>query len=151
MGQFWIITIHYCLRGWRGIKQKKSHWGGVHIRKIEPARVLYRDDSLILYHVYMMMGHFIFRLFEGTLLVDKIHVQFKITNITHAPSLPVHLQTDITPKQVVICVVVSRLHDTGAKFCTGVKFSLWYNNHGELTPRWLSPEWHFMLLSCKQI
>ena len=29
---------------------------------------------------------------------------------------------------------VSRLHDTVAKFRTGVKFSLQYNNWGELTP-----------------
>ena len=35
----------------------------------------------------MMMDHFISRLFQGTLHVDKIHVQFKIANITNA--LPV--------------------------------------------------------------
>ena len=35
-----------------------------------------------------------------------------------------------TPK----CVAVSRLHDTVARFRTGVKFSPRYNNRGELTP-----------------
>ena len=31
----------------------------------------------------MMVGHFISRLFEGTLHVDKIHMRFKIAGITH--------------------------------------------------------------------
>jgi len=99
------------------------------MRKLAPAQVSYQDNFLILYCVYMMMGHFISCLFEGTLHVDKIHVQFKITNITYALSVPVHLQTDFAPKWVVI----SRLHDTSVKFHTSVKFSLWYNNRGELT------------------
>ena len=70
--------------------------------------------------VYMMMGHFVSRLFEGTLHVGKIHVRFKIANITHALPVPVHWQTDFTPKRVV----VSRLRDIIARFRTGVKFSL---------------------------
>ena len=37
---------------------------------------------------------------------------------------------DFTPKRVV----VSRLHDTAARFHTGVKFSPRYENRGELTP-----------------
>ena len=40
--------------------------------------------------VYMMMGHFVSRLVEGTLHVDKIHVRFRIANITHALPVPVH-------------------------------------------------------------
>ena len=40
--------------------------------------------------------------------------------------------------------------DTVARFRTGVKFSPRYNNQGELTPGWLSPAWHFVLVSCKQ-
>ena len=93
-----------------------------------------------------MMGHFMYRLFEGTLHVDKIHVQFKIANITHALPVPVHLKTDFTLKQVV----VSRLHDTGAKFLTKVKFSLRYNNRGVLTPGWLAPAWHLVVVLCKK-
>ena len=42
----------------------------------------------------------------------------------------VPLQTDFTPKRVV----VSRLHDTVARFRAGVEFSPRYNNRGELTP-----------------
>ena len=42
--------------------------------KIALARVSYQDDVLILYYVYMMKGHFISRLLECTLHVDKIHV-----------------------------------------------------------------------------
>ena len=40
--------------------------------------------------VYMMMGHFVSRLVEGTLHVDKIHVRFRIANNTHALPVPVH-------------------------------------------------------------
>ena len=35
------------------------------------------------YRVYMMTGSFHISLFEGTLHFDKIHVRFKIANITH--------------------------------------------------------------------
>ena len=66
-----------------------------------------------------MTGLFHIPLFEGTLHVDKIHVGLKIANITHALPVSVYQQTDFTPKSVV----VSRLHDTAARFRTGVKFS----------------------------
>ena len=101
----------------------------------------------ILYRVYIMTGSFHISLFEGTLHVDKIHVRFKIANITHALPVPVYRQTDFTPKRVV----VSRLHDTVARFRTGVKFSPRYKNRGELTPGWLAPAWHFVVVSCKQM
>ena len=78
----------------------------------------------------MMTGSFHISLFEGTLHVDKIHVRFKIANITHALRVPVYQQTDLTLKRVV----VSRFHDTAARFHTGVKFSPRYKNRGELTP-----------------
>ena len=81
------------------------------MRKLALAPVSYRDGFLILYRVYMMMGHFISRLFVDTLHVDKIHVRLKIAKIAHALPVPVHQQTDFTPKRVV----VSRLHDTVAK------------------------------------
>ena len=44
------------------------------MRKLAPARVPYRDDFLISYHVYMMNKSFHISSFEGTLHVDKIHV-----------------------------------------------------------------------------
>ena len=44
------------------------------MRKLAPARVSYRHDSLISYRVYMMTGLFHISLFEGTLHVDKMHV-----------------------------------------------------------------------------
>ena len=94
-----------------------------------------------------MMGHSISRSFEGTLHVDKIHERFKIANITHALPVPVHWQTDFTPKRVV----VSCLHDTVARFRTGVKFSLRYNNRGELTLGWLDSAWNFVVVSWKQM
>ena len=104
--------------------------GGVYMRKLAPARVSHWDDFLISYRVYMMTGSFHILLFNGTFHVDKIHVWFKIANITHALPVPVYRQTDFTPKWVV----VSRLHDTVARFRTGVKFSPRYENRGELTP-----------------
>ena len=84
------------------------------MRKLTPVRVSYRDDFLILYCVYMMTGSFHISLFEGTLHVDKIHVRFKIANITHALPAPVYRQTDLTLKRVVI----SHFHDTAARFHT---------------------------------
>ena len=100
------------------------------MRKLVPARVSYRDDLFISHRFYIITGSFHISLFEGTLHVDKIHVRFKIANITHALPVPIYRQTDFTPKRVV----VSRLNDTVARFRTGVKFSPRYNNRGELTP-----------------
>ena len=76
------------------------------MRKLAPARVSYQDDVLISYCVKMMMGDFISQRFEGTLHVDKIHLQFKIASITHALPFLAHLKTDFTPKRVK----VSRLY-----------------------------------------
>ena len=78
------------------------------MRKLAPARVSHWDDFLISYRVYMMTGSFHILLFNGTFYVDKIHVWFKIANIAHALPVPVYRQTD--------WVVVSRLHDTVARF-----------------------------------
>ena len=47
------------------------------MRKLAPARVSYRDD--------FMTRSFHISLFEGTLHVDKIHVRFKLANITGRP------------------------------------------------------------------
>ena len=77
-----------------------------------------------------MIGSFHISLFKGTPHVDKIHVRFKIANITHALPVPVYWQTDFTPKHVVIL----RLHDTVARFRTAVKFLPRYNDRGELMP-----------------
>ena len=63
------------------------------MRKLAPARVSYRHDFLISYRVYMMTGLFHISLFEGALHVDKMHVSFKIANITHALPVPVYRQT----------------------------------------------------------
>ena len=121
--------------------------GGVYKRKLAPARVSYQDDFLISHHIYMMTLPFHISLFEGTLHVDKIHVWFKVANITHALPVPVYRQTDLTPKRVT---TVSCKRET-TWFCTGVKFSPRYKNRRELTPGWLAPARHFVVVSCKQI
>ena len=125
------ILFAWCL--WKFSSRENK--GGVYMRKLAPAPVSLPDDFLISYRVYLMMGHFIPRLFEGTLPVDKIHVRFKIAKITYALPVPVYRQIDFTPKWVV----VSRLHDTVAKFRTGVKFSPKNNSRGELTLGCLAP------------
>ena len=109
--------------------------GGVYMRRLAPARVSHWDDFLIPCRVYMMTESFHIFLFNGTFHVDKTHVWFKIANITHALPVPVYPQTDFTPKWVV----VSRLHETIARYRTGVKFSPRCENRGELTPGWLMP------------
>ena len=93
-----------------------------------------------------MTGSFHISLFTGTLHVDKIRVRFKIASITHALPIPDYRKTDFTPKRVV----VSRLHDTVARFRTRVKFAPRYKNRGELTPGLLAPTWHFVMTSSKR-
>ena len=70
------------------------------MRKLAPARVSNRDDFFLSYRVNIMTASFHNSLFEGTFHVDKIHVRFKIANITHALPVPVYRQTDFTPKLV---------------------------------------------------
>ena len=72
------------------------------MRKLAPVRVSHWDDFLTSYCVYMMTGSFYILLFNGKFHVDKIHVWFKIANITHALPVPVYRQTDFTPKWVVV-------------------------------------------------
>ena len=78
---------------------------------------------------------FWFYMMTGSFHVDEIHVWFKIANITHALSIPVYRQTNFTLKWVVVL----RLHDTTASFCTGVKFLPRYKSRSELMPGWLAP------------
>ena len=97
------------------------------MRKLAPVGVSYWDDFLISYSVYMMTGSFHILLFKGTFQADKIHVWFKIANITYVLPIPVYRQTDFTPKWVVLL----RLHDTVARFRTEVNFLPRYKNRGD--------------------
>ena len=47
-----------------------KHWG-VHMRKLAPARVSYRDDFLISYRVYIMTESFHISLFEGARVIQN--------------------------------------------------------------------------------
>ena len=107
---------------------------GVLHEKTRTGASFIRGYFLISYRIYMMTGSFHILLFIGTFHVDKIHVWFKIASITHALSIPVYRQTNFTPQGVVILC----LHDTVARFHTGVKFSPWHENQGELTLGWLA-------------
>ena len=116
---------------------------GVYMRKLAPVRVSYRDDFLISHRVYIMTGSFHISLFEGTLQDDSKSQHYACATRSSLPGDRFHTET----KRVVF----SRLHDTVARFRTGVTFSPRYNNRGELTPGWLAPAWHFVVVSCKQI
>ena len=72
------------------------------MRKLAPVRVSYLDDFF--YFVSRLHYDWVIHisLFESTLHVDKIHIRFKIANITHALPVPVNRQTDFTPKRVVV-------------------------------------------------
>ena len=72
------------------------------MRKLAPAQVSSQDDLFILYHIFMRMGHFKSRLFERTLHIDKIPLQFKDANMMRVLPVSVHLQTDFTLKGVVV-------------------------------------------------
>ena len=85
--------------------------------KLAPARVSYRDDFVISYHIYMMTGN--------ASVFSSTHVQ----RVEADEAILDCLQTDFTPKRVV----VSCLHDTVAKSRTGVTFSPRCENQGELT------------------
>ena len=66
------------------------------MRKLAPAQVSYWDDFFISYYICIMTGSFRILLFEGTLHVDKIHVRFRIVNITHALPIRVYLDRKST-------------------------------------------------------
>ena len=93
--------------------------GCLHEKTRTGARVSYRDDLLISYRAYMMLGHFISRLFEGTLHVDKIHVPFKIANVMHALPVPVHpnsnLPSMIATKTLLLMVMWLALGEAGKR------------------------------------
>ena len=80
---------------------------GCYMGKLAPARVSYRDDFVISYHVYMMTGFF----HHPTSNVLKLTKPSWIDKDYACATRSFYLQTDFTPKRVV----VSRLHDTFAK------------------------------------
>ena len=93
------------------------------MRKLTPARVSYQDDFLISYHFYMMTGPFHilllilrvhFMLIEYTCDSNRKHYSWATRS-----SLKVD-QYYFTPKWIM---VILGLHDTVARFRTGVKFS----------------------------
>ena len=106
--------------------------GGVYMRKLAPARVSCRDDFFMSYRVYIMTGSFHISLFEGTLHVDKVHVRFKIADITGRPishrngwSFRVYMipLRDFAPGEILAPVSPFFSPSFGA-----------YKNRGELTP-----------------
>ena len=93
--------------------------GGVYIRKLALAQVLYWGGFLISYRIYVFFLLSSHDQHDNAILIGMCY-PFQ--------------QNDFTPKRVV----VSHLYYAVAKFHTREKFSLWYNNRGEPTPGWLS-------------
>ena len=102
------------------------------MRKLAQARVSYRDDFLISYRIYMMTGsfHTVSRYLKVHFMLIKYTCDPKSQTLRMRYPFQSIGRPIFTPKRVV----VSRLHDTAARFRTGVKFSPRYNNRGELTP-----------------
>ena len=78
--------VHKCMI----VRLEPNNLRSVYMRKLAQARVSYRDDFLISFHVYTMTGSFHISFCEGTLHVNKIHMWFKIGYITHALPVPVY-------------------------------------------------------------
>ena len=65
-------------------------------------------------------------------------------------TIPMHYPFQSTGKPISHRNERSRLHDTVPKLRPEVKLSLRCNNWGELTPVWLVPAWHFVVVSCHE-
>ena len=87
-----IFALFVC-RGQRHVLEKCDC--KVVVLFIAPARVSYRDEFLMSYRVYMMMGHFISRLFEGTL-----YVLIKYTNDSKSQQLRMRYTFQSTGRQM---------------------------------------------------
>ena len=109
--------------------------------KLAPARVSYPDDFVISYRVYMMTGFFHHSTSNVLKLTKPSWIDKNYACATRSSLPVVYLQTDFTPKRVV----VSRLHDTVAKARTGVEFSPRCENRGELALGRLAPGRHDIL------
>ena len=100
------------------------------------------------------------------LYVDKIHVWFKIANITHALPVPVYRQTDVTPKRVVVSrVYIIPLRDfvPEGTSCPGTTTGVnsrggdsrrhdifwWYHVYHEGEPEWTRSGAKVAPVSCK--
>ena len=118
------------------------------MRKLAPVQVSYQDDFWFRNAFTWWLGHFISHYLKVHFMLIKYTFDSKsqalhMCYLFQSTNRPI----SVTPKRVV----VSGLHDTTARFRTGVKFSPRYKNRGKLTPGWLAPTWHFVVVSCKQI
>ena len=95
----------------------------------------------------LWLSHFISRCLKVHFMLIKYKCDSKSQTLRMRYPFQSTGLTDFMPK----LVLVSHLHDTAVRFRTSVKFSPWYKNRGELTPGWLAPAWHFVVVSCKQI
>ena len=101
------------------------------MRKLALARVSYWHDFLILYRVYMMNGSFHILLFKGTPHVEKMHVWFRIANITHVLPVPVYRQMEMG-----VCFAFTWYH---CEISYPSEILAQYKSQGELTLGWLTP------------
>ena len=96
------------------------------MRKLAPAPVSHRDDSLISYRLYMIRA----ARRNGSHFSSSSTMPSWIVESHACATCSVYRETDFIPKRVVVL----RLHDTVARFLTGMKFWPRYSNRGELAP-----------------
>ena len=108
------------------------------MRNLAPARVSHRGDFSKRNRVYMQAHHMLIKYRRES----KLQI-YGFTEEKQACSIRSSSQGgNFTPERVI----VSRLHDTVARFRAGTNFSLRCCNRGEF-----APERHFLVVSCKQL
>ena len=97
--------------------------------KTRPGEVSHRYDIVIPYCVYMKGRDFILHFHEGTVHVgrrDSNAILDWKSKTTQALPIPDSGESDFMPEQTVVPL----LHDSGMRFCTGMRISLRYSNQG---------------------
>ena len=136
-----LVTRLICIQ-WKFTKAEPSKvwtWENSHLRDFHNRMTFWFRITFTWW-----LGHFASRYLKVHFMLLKYTCDSKSQTLRTLP-VPVYRETDFTPKRVV----VSRLHDTVARFRTGVRFSPRYKNRAELTSVRLAPPWHFVMVSCK--
>ena len=110
------------------------------MRKLAPARVSYRDDFLISYRVYIMTESFHILLFEGARVIQN-RKHYACATRSSLPADRFHTETGGRFAFTWYRCEISYRSEISPR----------YKNRSELTPGWLEPAWHFVVVSCKQI
>ena len=117
--------------------------GGVSMGKLAPARVSYRDDFVISYHVYMMTGSFHHPTSNVLKLTQPSWIDKNYTCATRS-SLPANWFHTETSGRFAFTWYRCKI-SYGSEILAPVR------EQGELMLGQLAPAWHFVVVSCKQM